>query len=265
MINVDAQKKEVQFAIFEIWMWLIQRTKTVDNKHFIEIIFKELEHIIRELDKKDYVSNDFGNKIIHDLCNVARDVDSDSYELVVRIIDILREFLKENKEIHFISKSHDKKERLFKGMYNIAISCIENDFEEGLRRSSNALGWFTIYSIDNGTSKLTHYLLDLEKGMLEISKEMNISQKTQIFILTLFTTVGMYCCKKKVNKINMNYVSKILQIIKNVDKTDVYTSIKIRTYENDMWDSLFEKETEYVRNEFLKLYNNFQKSISKAK
>ena len=63
----------------------------------------------------------------------------------------------------------------------------------------------------------------------------------------------------------MNYVSKILQIIKNVDKTDVYTSIKIRTYENDMWDSLFEKETEYVRNEFLKLYNNFQKSISKAK
>ena len=60
-------------------------------------------------------------------------------------------------------------------------------------------------------------------------------------------------------------IIKILQIIKNVDKTDVYTSIKIRTYENDMWDSLFEKETEYVRNEFLKLYNNFQKSISKAK
>jgi len=83
--------------------------------------------------------------------------------------------------------------------------------------------------------------------------------------LTLFTTVGMYCCKKKVNKINKTYVTKILKIIKNTDKADVYTSIKIRTYENDMWDSLFEKETEYVKTEFIKAYNNFQKEANKNK
>lgn len=263
IINADAQKKEVQFAIFEIWVWLLQRTKTVDNKHFVEIIFKELEHILRELDKKDYISNDFGNKIIYDLCSLARDVDSDSYELVVRIIDMLHGFLKQSKELHFFNKFKDKKERLYRGVFNIAISCIENNFEEGLRRSSNALGWFTIYSIDNGTIKSTKYLLNLEKGMLQIAKEMKVSQKTQIFILTLFTTVGMYCCKRNVNKINKNHINEILYIIKDVDKDDINTSIKIRTYENDMWDSLFEKETEYVKNEFLKAYDNFHKKANK--
>ena len=263
--NTDAQKKEVQFAIFEIWVWLIERTKNLNNKHFMEIVFKEFENVIRELDKNEYISNDFANKIILDLCNLARDVDSDSYEIVVRLIDMLHGFLKKSKEVAFINKHPEKKERLYKGIFNIAISCIENDFEEGLRRCSNALGWFTIYSIDNGTIRLTNYLLNLEKGMLQISKEMKISQKTQIFILTLFTTVGMYCCKRNVNKINKKHVNEILYIIKDVNEDDVKTSIKIRTYENDMWDTLFEKETAHVKKQFINEYDEYQKKYKKQK
>ena len=67
----------------------------------------------------------------------------------------------------------------------------------------------------------------------------------------------MYCCKPR---INAQYIDAILESIQYVDSKLVYTAIKIRTYENDMWDTLFERDTQHLAAAFRSKYENYQKS-----
>ena len=258
MSKTKGQKKNVHIALFDVFVWLIVRTKKINNKQFGELAFKELEDIIRELDKTNDISSDFADKIIKDLSDLARHVNSDNYEVVLHVIAMFADFLKENEELRFINNYHERKRNLYRGLFNIATTCIENDFEEGLRRCSNTMGWFIIYSIKNGNSKLTVYLIQLAKGMLDMSIDMEVSAKTKIFIMTLFTTVGMYCYKKNAG---LAYVNNVLTAIERVDSNIVYTAIRLRTYENDMWDSLFEKDTKRLKTLFKNRYVEHQKKL----
>lgn len=259
MVSTEARNKDLQIILLNLFIWLVERTRRLNNKQYIEIVFIELEDILNELDKNRAISNDFGDRIISELSNLAKHSDSDSQNVVLQVIELFSNFLKENKELHFINNYPDRKEKLYKGLFNIATSCIENDFEEGVRRCSNTIGWFTIYSIKQGNAKLTKYLIKLAKGMLEISIDMHVTTKTQAFLLTLFTTVGMYCCKESAN---YAYVEAVLQAIQKVDKNLVYTAIKIRTYENDMWDGLLDKNTQYLVATFRKKYEEYQKKVT---
>ena len=90
---------------------------------------------------------------------------------------------------------------------------------------------------------------------------MNVSTKTQAFLLTLFTTVGMYCCKESINYV---FVEAILEAIQDVDRELVYTAIKIRTYENDMWDGLLDKNTQQLAQKFKKKYEDYQKNRNRS-
>lgn len=251
MIDTEAKNKDLQIDLLKIFLWLVERTKRLNNRQFIEIVFIKLEDALNELDRKRVISKDFGDKIVLKLSDIARYADSDSHIVVLQVIGVFSNFLKEGKELYFINNYPDRKEMLYKGIFNVAISCIENDFEEGVRRYSNTIGWFTIYSIKQGNGKLSKYLIRLARGMLDISIDMNISTTTQTFLLTLFTTVGMFCCKENANLV---YLDLILQAISKVQPNLVYTAIKIRTYENDMWDDLLEKETQRLASKFLKEY-----------
>lgn len=251
MISTESRNKDMQIALFDLFIWLVERTKRLNNKQYIEIVFSEIEDILNELDKKRAISKDFGDRVISNLADLAKHSDSDSHNVVLYVIELFSNFLKENEELHFVNNYPERKENLYKGLFNIATNCIENDFEEGVRRCSNTIGWFTIYSIKQGNGKLTKYLIKLAKGMLEIAIEMNVTTKTKAFLLTLFTTVGMFCCKDSNNYL---YVEAILEAICNVDKNLVYTAIKIRTYENDMWDDLMEKNTQRLAATFKKKY-----------
>ena len=258
IIGTKARNKDMQIAIFNIYIWLVDRCKRINNKQFLEIVIIELEDIIEELDKKRAISNDFGDAIIGALSEVAKHSDSDSQIVILYIIDLFHGFLQEHQELHFINSYPKRKEMLYKGLFNIATSCIENDFEEGVRRCSNTIGWFTIYSLKQGQHRYIKYLLQLAKEMLDISIEMKVSTKTQAFLLTLFTTVGMYCCKDAANYV---HIESILKSIEKIDKNLIYTAIKIRTYENDMWDSLFENNTRNLSSIFKKKYEEHQKQI----
>ncbi len=255
LVNTEARQKELQVSLLDLLVWLVERTKRLNNKQYVEIVFMELEDSINELDKKRAISNDFGDKIIRELTDLARTTDLASYNVVIQVIELLSAFLKENEELSFISTSMERKKMLYKGMYNIAISCVENDFEEGVRRCSNAIGWFTVYSIKQGNSKLTNYLIQLASNMLEIAIELQVSMKTQAFLMTLFTTIGTYCCKDSYNYV---YIDLILKAIQQVDKNIVYTAIRIRTYENDMWDELFDKKTKQLTTSFRKKYDDYK-------
>ena len=131
--------------------------------------------------------------------------------------------------------------------------------EKALRSVSNRLGWFIIGSIKNNDSpELTKYLLDRTIDLFKIAKNMEISEKTLVFIMTLFTTVGTYCYKDA--KYNA-YKNKIFEIlIEEKEYIRAKTAIELRTKENNMWDKLFEGQTELLTQKFLRELN--QKNIS---
>ena len=132
------------------------------------------------------------------------------------------------------------------------MSNIENNFETSLRRVSNAMGWMIIGSIKRGQGDLIKYLLERAIEIFNTAKIMKISEKTLTFIMTLFTTIGTYCCKEPRL---YNYRALILEELKKVDIEIIKTAIKLRTSENDRWNDLFDNKTEELTKEFLKKIN----------
>lgn len=259
IINTESRNKDIQLMLFDIYIWVILRTKQLLNKQYMEITFEEIKEIVKELDDKKAISKDFGDKIISELSKLAEQTNSDNHNISLNVIDLFTTFLEENKELHFIHNYTERKEKLYRGLYNIGTWCIENNYEEGVRRCSNTMGWFTIYSIRQGNTSLTRYLVRLAKEMLDISIKLQVSRTTIVFLLTLFTTVGMYCF---VDANYYTYLDDILNAIKNVDKNLVYTAVNIRTYENDMWNNLLNGNVKNCAKMFKEKYDEMQKRQS---
>lgn len=109
------------------------------------------------------------------------------------------------------------------------------------------MGWFTIYNIKQGIGELVLYLIGRANELYILSSNMDVSSKTKIFILTLFTTVGTYCCKETKNGA---YLQKVLDCIKDEEDEKIKTAIKLRTSENDMWNDLFDGQTKLLTKKF---------------
>src|SRR5699024_9448289 len=152
----------------------------------------------------------------------------------INLIYLLYGFIEDGKEFIFVSNDNTKKKLLYKNIYNIGISCIENNKENAVRTVSNTLGWCIIRSINKDNNDLTNYIIDRTIDLYRIEENMQISEKTLIFIMTLFTTVGTYCCKKPNYK---PYLDKILNVLKKEDYMRIKTAIELRTNENTMWDN----------------------------
>ena len=245
------QDKEIQIALFDVYAWLLNKTKTVTNKQFFEISYDMLEQAIALLDKNRAISDDFGKYIIKNLANSA--LQSGAESIKIPIIEILFSFLQEGKEKNFVVTAIEKKDLLYRSIFNIGVNCIENNYEEGLRSASNAIGWLTIYTIKQMTNNLTHYLIERAIELYKISKKMEVSEKTLTFSLTLFTTVGMYCCKKPAYR---GFLYKIYSGLKGVEIEKLKVAVDIRTSENDTWNDLFDKKTDELRAVFLREYKN---------
>ena len=219
------------------------------NRRYIEILFQKIKDELRELDKISNVSDDFSKYIIEKLIDCAKYIRKENNYVILYVVDMIFELLQEGNEIQFINRDIKKKHFLYQNLYNIGTGCIENDFEEGIRKVSNVLGWFIIYNIKQGVSELVIYLIERAKELYTISNNMEVSAKTQIFILTLFTTVGTFCCKDNKNGI---YLQKVLECIKNENDEKIKTAIKLRTSENTMWNDLFNNQTEQLTKKFMK-------------
>lgn len=253
--NTEQRQKEIQEKLIDIYISFIFKTRTLSNKQYLEITFQLFENIIRELDAKRKISNSLGDYIITSIANATQNCSKDKHTIIIKSIDLLHSFLDEEEQLNFIVSSADKKKKLYRTMFNIGTDCIENDFEEGLRRVSNAIGWFTIDSIKQGNRDLALYLIERAIELYKISKSMEISSKTLIFILTLFTTVGTFCFT---NNMYLCYLNEILKGISTEEIAKVKTAINLRTSENDMWNDLFDNDTIALSNKFISKFESIK-------
>lgn len=252
ILTLKQSDRNAQEKLFDLYLGNLVRTVNIENKKFAELTISIIDDTIEELDRNRKISNQFGIYIIEAIADVAIYRSRIKEMNVINVTNLLSDFLEE-KKYNFIVSDNKRKELLYKSVYNIGISCIENNMENALRNVSNRLGWFIIGSISNNDSPtLTHYLLDRTIDLFKIAKNMDISEKTLVFIMTLFTTVGTYCCKDARYK---GYQNKILGILIKEDYGRIKTAIELRTKENNMWDKLFEGQTQSLTQKFLKELN----------
>lgn len=258
ILELGQRDRNAQEKLFDLYLGNLVRAVNIENKKFIELTISAINDTVEELDRNKKISNQFGNHIIENIADVAIYRSRIKETNVINVINLLSDFLEE-KKCNFVISDNQRKKLLYKSIYNIGISCIENNMEKALRSVSNRLGWFIIGSIKNNDSpELTKYLLDRTIDLFKIAKNMEISEKTLVFIMTLFTTVGTYCYKDA--KYNA-YKNKIFEIlIEEKEYIRAKTAIELRTKENNMWDKLFEGQTELLTQKFLRELN--QKNIS---
>ena len=263
----------MQEKLFEICITILSRTVNIKNKKFIEITIGIIDDIVEQLDKDRKISDKFGKHIIEKISNIVISRSRIDENDAVSLICLLYGFIEDGKEYNFILSDNAKKKLLYKNIYNIGISCIENNKENAVykniynigisciennkenavRTVSNTLGWCIIRSINKDNSDLTKYIIDRTIDLYRIAENMQVSEKTLIFIMTLFTTVGTYCCKQANYK---PYLDEIMKVLKNVDYMRIKTAIELRTNENTMWDNLYENNTKQLTNKFLEILKN---------
>lgn len=253
IVDLEKSDRNIQEKLFDICMNILSRTINIKNKEFIEITISTVDEIIEELDKERKISDKFGKKIIEEIAGmIIYRHRIDEYS-VINLIYLLDGFLEEGKEYNFVSQDNTKKKILYKSIYNIGVGCIEDDRENAVRTVSNSLGWFIIRSIDNDNNELSNYLIERTIDLFRIAQNMQVSEKTLIFIMTLFTTVGTYCCK---DIRYQRFLDKILDVLKNEEYIRIKTAIELRTNENTMWDKLYNNRTKELTKKFLNQLKN---------
>ena len=145
--KTEIKHKDIQCKLFDIYVMLINRTARLKNRKYLEILFSQLSDELREIDRLRNVSNEFAMHIINKLTGCAKNGERENNFVVLCVVDLLYGLLEENNEVLFISCYPERKKAIYRGLFNVGTCCIENNFEEGLRSVSNALGWLIIYNI----------------------------------------------------------------------------------------------------------------------
>ena len=254
--KTKSQQKFVQEELLSLYFWLIHRTHQLVNKQFLEIAFFNFDTAIEILDNNKAISEDLGEYIInnlHDLCK--RNMLSNAVSSL-DIIDMLSHLLLRDDPYYFVVTRNKTRKMLYKTLFNIGTDCVENGFEDGVRSVSNALGWLIIDSIKRGNDDLTSYAIARVSELYSIATTMQISHKTRMFMLTLFPTVGAYCCKSRGYS---KYCNRIIEAIKSECTKNVETAVRLRTSENDMWNGLYEGQTDELTCQFM---DKYRKAVS---
>lgn len=258
LAETKMQQKFVQEELIAIYFWMIDRTRLLVNKQFLELSLFNLNTVIEELDKNKAISEAFGEHIINQLHTLCKENMHKNTSSSLDIINMLSQFVLSDNPFYFVSVKTETQKMLYKTLFNIGTDCVENGFEEGVRSVSNALGWMIIKSIEQGVDKHTKYLIDRAAELYAIATSMDISHKTRMFMLTLFPTVGAYCCK---NIAHAKYCDMIIRAIRNEELKNVETAVRLRTSENDMWNDLYGGRTDELTKQFM---IKFKKAISNS-
>ena len=254
-ISTKRGQKNLHIDLLKIYIWAINRSENLVNKNFYKITFELIENVFFELDKENAISDDFADEIINVFADFAKHTDAENSEIINLSIDLLKNFDNGKQTMRFILKNRKKKEYLYRSLFNVGTSCIENNYEEGVRRVSNALGWAIINTLKSNNTTSVGYIIDRAIDLYKLSNKMDVSIATQTFIVTLFTTVGSYCSK---DPSLYQYRTRIIKNL-NVSSDLIETAVSLRTKESDTWNDLFENKTEYLTKEFLKAYRKYHK------
>lgn len=247
--ETESRQKDLQEQLFTIYFWLVRKCNSVINEQFQEITLSALRETVERMDRNRSISKSMAKYIIEGLHKASKNDIINGNKMVIKIIDFFFSLFNQEEQISFVTNHLENKMFVYKSLFNIGTDCIENNFEVGIRKVSNSLGWLTIYCLKNREFDSAKYIIERALMLFKISKKMLVSEKTLTFILTLFTTVGTFCCKEN------GYFTIRKLIISGINKENldtIETAIQLRTSENEGWNELFENNTQKLTEMFVK-------------
>ncbi len=249
--NTKSNERVVQENLLSLYYWSISRTNQLANKQFLEISLFSLKNTIRSLDNNREISEQLGGDIIYNLQGLYRESINKNNDVCLEIIELLLSFIHGDDSCYFVISKYSIQSKIHKALFNIGTHSMENGFEDGVRGVSNALGWLIIHYLKNNDDNSVEYLMKRASELYNIGITMNISHKTRMFMLTLFPTVGAYCCRPGIKG---KHLTRIINAIKNENIKYVETAVRLRTSENDMWNDLYEGKTDELTQRFMEKY-----------
>ncbi|MBP3708088.1 MAG: hypothetical protein J6J36_05725 [Clostridia bacterium] len=250
IMDLENENSNVKELLFSVFINTLSYNVDTEKTTIMEIIFEELEELIITMDKEKYITNKFGQYILKSILNIVICDSKEDEKKIIEVINLLDDLMDDKDGAKFILANNKMKKELYKKMYNIGVQCIENNMENALRIVSNCLGWYIIRSLKNDNETLTNYLIDRTSDLYKIANNMKVTEKTLVFMMTLYTTVGAYCCKESKY---YKHLLRIIEIIKREEKdiSRIRTATELRTKENDIWDDLFDDQTHKLTSIFM--------------
>lgn len=234
----ETESELVRKKLLELDIELIKRCEK-DKKDLYGYFIFSFNEILEKLDKERKINKELGTQIIDKLCCIGEETSDE--EKIIKIVNLIDDILNDEDYVYFFvtSKLIDRK-YICKRLYNVGSNCIEINMIEGLRHISNLLGWEIIRCLNGDDRTSAIYILKRAYDLYEFSKIMKLPDNILIYLLTLFTTIGTYCCKdpKFLNALNL-----IIMFLKKEEKEYIIAAIDLRTKENDLWNDLYEMQT----------------------
>ena len=243
MINTDEEEIIVELITF--YTKALKKVSS-ENKKLFEYIVYRLVDVIEKLDKEHKISEKIAKEVIEGIVGVADLEDNEE-----RIIDLLypfSEMLENEEEIYyFVATNKIKKKYIYKKLYNIGTICLENQMYDALKHISNILGWEIIENMKRKENDTANYILGRAIDIYKMSKNLRVPYSMRQYLMTLFTTIGPYTFKDK----DYHFLqSRIILFLKEEKSNLIDVSIELRTKENDMWDNLYENQTQSLVKKF---------------
>lgn len=252
IVSLEGRSREIQEKLFKVFFYVIRRVSNFD--HFMDMVVLELYECIEALDNESKISSNLGQFLISNITELVKYSDSFSREeYSCRIINLLHSFLCEENQFKFIIKDLSQIAYLFNSFYIIGLHSIENNKEACLRAVSNAMGWVIIGCFRRGQIGLVHLLIQKAIDIYSIAKYLRVSEKTLIFIMTMFTTIGIYCSKQPGL---YKYRSLIVKELKKEEIDFVKASIKLRADDSEFIKELFDEKYEDLSRDFISCVNS---------
>ena len=262
----DEKKKEELLDLFVFCLY--KKNEIKDMRDINNLILHVTETIIRN-GKVSFATEDFIREVI---INGGEYIQKEFIHLLSRLLngdmgetftDVVLsnlkyicintedEYIKNEavKTLHNIADRTSDKKKVFSVILRIASDCVENGYDRALRECFNAMGWIILESIrcrkvdDNDIE----YMFRRTEDIYTAAKSTGASERTVVFMLTLFTTLGMFCYQ------NFNeYLDIIYKVLRCEKEEKVRVAMKLRLDDSDEWDGFFRNDDEN-KEAFLKL------------
>lgn len=242
-LSYKREEKPQQQKYLEFYLGILKKISVIENSETINIVVSLFVNCIRNLDKEKLISKDLGKTITAELTTIIRERFNYNNEFASLIVEFLNELGSYEYNYDFISK--ENRINLYYQLYVIGIDAIEKGQEIILQQVSNTLGWMLKRELEKYNVDLIKVLVNYTTDFYNLCTINNISERTIIFVGTLFITIGAFCEKDyKYFRFKKDMTEKI-----NKDLDYLRKSKCLRLATSNYWkDVLGEKSDDMIKN-----------------
>lgn len=234
ILALDASSCDDQEAMLHVLFDNTGYAAYLQEPSCFAICVQAIDECVRGMDRAGKISKDLSMYILEEIFGLLDSRHDVRY--THSIVNVLRDFMLEDKEVSFILKRRDVFEAYCNHWLMAGLECLENGDSEGTRDVSGAIGWLLLDSLHRGDLASAIELIDIAEKLNDFSNHFELKINDKLFLLTLFTVVGAYCCQ---DSRNYGIRDRVVSFLAGKDYESVSLAIGMRFMSDDTWGGKF--------------------------